>query len=427
MQYGVFDTLPASPFARLRALLDDLTPPRPPVSLALGEPQHAPPTFALMAVSENVQDYRRYPPIAGTADWQAAARGWLQRRFNVTSALAAPSQVLPLNGTREGLFLAAQMAPQKPAAKDGGLMAMPDPFYQIYASAAVAAGARPHYLPATRETGFLPDLAALDAEILSRLRALYLCNPANPQGAVADKAYLEQALGLAMQHGFILLVDECYAEIYDPEGAPPPSILEVMQEKGLHDAPVMAFHSLSKRSNLPGLRSGFAAGGESLMRAYAELRQIAGPQCPLPAQAAAALAWSDDAHVVENRARYAEKFAFAETVFGDAYGFYRPAAGFFLWLDVGDGEAAAVHLWREQGLRVLPGAYLAAHNPINSTTNSPTNTDYSKDAKDAQCSPHAAPYIRVALVADMETTQEALPRLKAALDDFALARKGSAA
>ena len=191
----------------------------------------------------------------------------------------------------------------------------------------------------------------------------------------------------------------------DPDGAPPPSILQIMQDKNLADAPVLAFHSLSKRSNLPGLRSGFVAGGISAMRALSDLRQIAGPQCPLPAQAAAALAWDDDAHVADNRRLYAEKFDLAETVFADAYDFQRPAAGFFLWLNVGHGEAAALHLWREQGVRVLPGAYLAAD----------------------EHAAHAAPYIRVALVANMTVMQAALQNLKTGLDDFSSASKGSAA
>ena len=266
-------------------------------------------------------------------------------------------------------------------------------------------GAQPHYLAATQENGFVPALEDISADVLTRLRALYLCNPANPQGAVADKAYLEKALELAQHYGFILMVDECYAEIYRPDGAPPPSILQIMQDKNLADAPVLAFHSLSKRSNLPGLRSGFVAGGISAMRALSDLRQIAGPQCPLPAQAAAALAWDDDAHVADNRRLYAEKFDLAETVFADAYDFQRPAAGFFLWLNVGHGEAAALHLWREQGVRVLPGAYLAAD----------------------EHAAHAAPYIRVALVANMTVMQAALQNLKTGLDDFSGASKGSAA
>ena len=188
MQKRVFDTLPASPFARLRALLDDVTPRLAPISLALGEPQHAPPDFVLEALKQNLDDYGRYPPIGGTADWQAAVRAWLARRFGVESALADNTQILPLNGTREGLFLAAQIAPPK----NSGLMAMPDPFYQI-AGAAVTRPAPSLTVATTRDNGFIAPLDDLGEDALARLRALYLCNPANPQGAVADGAYLEQA------------------------------------------------------------------------------------------------------------------------------------------------------------------------------------------------------------------------------------------
>lgn len=375
--------MPSSPFTRLRALLDDTPPGKKPVSLALGEPQHAPPAFVWQALAAAQADYHRYPPIAGSEVWQAAARNWLGRQFRLK---ADGLPVLPLNGTREGLFLATQLVP----AKTDGLIALPDPFYQVYAAAAQAVGATPHYLPATKTTGFLPDLQALTPGVLSRLRALYLCTPANPQGAVASSAYLRQALDLAVAHDFILLVDECYGEIYDK--TPPPSMLQVMAEGAHEQPPVLVFHSLSKRSNLPGLRSGLVTGGDRLMQDFAALRQVAGPQCPLPAQAAAALAWDDDAHVEENRALYRAKFDAAEKILAGHFDFYRPAAGFFLWLNVGDGEKAAAKLWREEGLRVLPGAYLAGG--------------------DASL---ARPYIRVALVAPLAETEDALARLKACL------------
>ena len=389
-----FDSLPASPFARLRALLDTIEPAKAPVSLALGEPQHAPPAFALNALRAADADYGRYPPIGGTDDWRAAVEGWLRRRFDLPDdTLAAETQILPLNGTREGLFLAAQLAPQK----QDGLMAMPNPFYQVYASAALAAGATPLYLDAPKQTGFLPDLAALDKKTLQRLRALYLCSPANPQGAIADKAYLRRALQLAQAHDFLLLVDECYSEIYDAgHVAAPPSILEVMCEAGLENAPAMVFHSLSKRSNLAGLRSGFVAGGRDIMAAYHKLRMVAGPQSPFAAQAAAALAWGDDAHVIENRGLYAAKLDVAEAVLAGHFDFYRPPGGFFLWLNVGDsvgdGETAATRLWQEEGIKVLPGAYLTT--PQQDGTNI------------------GAAYIRVALVAPLDATEDALTRLR---------------
>ena len=390
-------SLPGSPFVRLRALLDAHEPGAPAISLALGEPQHAPPDFVLAELARATADYGKYPPITGTTDWRQAVSDWLGRRFGLDDALlATPNQILPLNGTREGLFLAMQVTPHKP----GGLVAMPDPFYQVYAAAALAAGARPVYLPSPRSTGFLPDLEAIPTETLDKLQALYLCSPANPQGMIADADYLHKALMLARAHGFLLLVDECYAEIYDaPHVAPPPSILQTMQAAGDDNAPVMVFHSLSKRSNLPGLRSGFCAGGRDIMQRFADLRQIAGPQSPLPVLNAATLAWRDDAHVAANRALYHAKFDDAEEQCDGRFGFYRPPGGFFLWLDVGDSEAAALHLWRAHGLRVLPGAYLTR---LADTPQDP-----------------ASRYIRVALVAPPEDSHAALTRLFTGLAECA--------
>lgn len=386
MQYGAFDTLPASPFARLRTLLDHEQPSKEPLSLALGEPQHAPPEFVLAALRKG-RDYHRYPPIGGTADWQAAVRDWLRRRFNISKGiLAAPSQILPLNGTREGLFLAAQLAPPK----SNGLMAMPNPFYQVYASAVLAAGAAPIYLDAPAKTGFLPDLDALTQDDLQRLRAVYFCSPANPQGVIADEAYLRRLYDLAKAHDFLLLIDECYSELYDT--TPPPSMLQIMDVAKDDDAPVLVFHSLSKRSNLAGLRSGFVAGGKTAMAAFHKLRMVAGPQSPFAAQSAAALAWGDDAHVSENRALYRAKFDIAEERLNGVFAFYRPKAGFFLWLAVGDGEKAARILWREEGLKVLPGAYLTMPNRVGENI--------------------GAPYIRVALVAPLSQTEDAITRLR---------------
>jgi aspartate/methionine/tyrosine aminotransferase len=396
-----FSALPHSPFARLRALLDDVTPTQAPVSLAIGEPRHAPPPAVLDALAAARDSYAKYPPIEGTPDWRHAVAGWLTRRFDLSDALfEETTQILPVNGTREGLFMAAQIAPQKP----DGVVLMPNPFYQVYAAAALAAGASPVYLPANASTGHLPDLDALDDALLARTQAFYFCSPANPQGAVADAGYLARLLELARAHNFLLVVDECYAEIYD--ATPPPSALQLMQAAGDNDLPVIVFHSLSKRSNLPGLRSGFCAGGRSAMRALAALRAIAGPQSPLAVQEAAALAWSDDAHVQANRQKYREKFDVAEMLFAGAYDFYRPAGGFFLWLNVGEGEAAARHLWTTQGVRVLPGAYLARAGAGGDNP--------------------ASAYIRVALVDEQETMTAALKRLKDGLESFNPATKGAA-
>ena len=400
-----FGALPPSPFARLRALLDDVAPTLPPtqapLSLAIGEPRHAPPPSVLEALSAARDSYAKYPPIGGTPEWRQAVAGWLSRRFGLPDALfEETTQILPVNGTREGLFMAAQIAPQKP----DGVVLMPNPFYQVYAAAALAAGADPIYLPATPATGHLPDLDALDANLLARTQAFYFCSPANPQGAVADAAYLARLLELARAHNFLLVVDECYAEIYDH--TPPPSALQLMRAAGDNDMPLIVFHSLSKRSNLPGLRSGFCAGGRRVMRALSDLRAIAGPQSPLAVQEAAALAWSDDAHVQENRKKYSEKFAAAEALFAGRYDFYRPDGGFFLWLNVGDGEAAARHLWLTQGVRVLPGAYLARDGAGGDNP--------------------ASAYIRIALVDEQETMTIALQRLKDGLESFNPATKGAA-
>ena len=393
-------SLPESPFAQLRRLLDGVAPEKSEISLALGEPRHQPPSFVrdILTTDAAWAGYGQYPPISGTPPLREAIHGWLQRRFKLSATLIdVDDQILPLNGTREGLFLAAQIAPQK----SGGLIAMPNPFYQVYAAAAVASGATPAYLPATKASGFLPDLKALDDKFYSRCQAFYFCSPANPQGAVADRAYLRQLFDAAQKHNFLLLIDECYSEIYDREreAAPPPSILEVIAEDEINTAPVLSFHSLSKRSNLPGLRAGFCTGGRQAMIQFAKLRQVAGPQCPIAAQAAAAAAWSDDEHVAENRVLYQEKFDMAERILGNKFGFFRPAGGFFLWLDVGDGEAVTRYLWQKQGLKVLPGAYLSRPDQDGS------------NCGDA--------YIRIALVGSISETREALTRLVEGLDNYA--------
>jgi len=382
-----FAALPGGPFARLRTLLDGIMPGDSEISLALGEPRHAPPQNVLSRLAQ-ADGYDRYPPIQGLPVLRHAIHAWLQRRFGLPNALIDPEiQILPLNGTREGLFMAAQLAPQKP----DGLVIMPDPFYQVYAAAALARGDTPYYLPAQAEHHFLPHLEGLSEDILARCSCFYLCSPANPQGTVADRAYLEHLIALAQQYNFILCIDECYADIYDRPlmSAPPLSILSVLKPETIERAPVLSFHSLSKRSNLPGLRSGFVTGGGALMRRFSALRLVAGPQSPIAAQEAAALAWQDDDHASENRTLYHQKIDTAEEIFGTSFGFYRPPGGFFLWLNVGDGIRATHHIWQHSGVRVLPGAYLSA-NPTH---------------------PNAAPYIRVAIVSAPEENRVALQRL----------------
>jgi aspartate/methionine/tyrosine aminotransferase len=258
--------------------------------------------------------------------------------------------------------------------------------------AAISVGAEPVFVPATAETGHLPDYAALPPEVLDRVALAYLCSPANPQGAVAGADYWETLIGLAEKHDFQVIADECYSEIY--RDTPPPGALEVAARMGADPERVVVFHSLSKRSNLPGLRSGFVAGGPESIKRIKQLRAYAGAPLPLPLQEVAQAVWDDEAHVVANRALYAEKYALADEILGDVPGYAPPEAGFFLWLPVPDGEAAALTAWREAGVRVLPGAYLSKEQGGTSPGHG---------------------YIRVALVAPKEETARGLTRLRDAV------------
>ena len=299
-----------------------------------------------------------------------------------------------LNGTREGLFNALiALSPETKGGKPPAVL-MPNPFYQVYAVAALTIGAEPVYVPATAATGHLPDYASLPPDLLDRVTVAYICSPANPQGAVASRDYWKTLLALAEKHDFQIFADECYSEIW--RTAPPPGILEVAQEVGADPERVLAFHSLSKRSNLPGLRSGFVAAGPQSMIRLRKLRAFAGAPLPLPLQRVAEAAWADEAHVTASRALYQEKFALADQIFAGMQGYQSPEGGFFLWLPVEDGEAAAVRLWTQTGVRVLPGAYLS---------------------REAGGENPGAAYIRVALVAPREETQRGLTQLRRCLYD----------
>jgi N-succinyldiaminopimelate aminotransferase len=383
-----------SPFVRLRELLADSEPGKPAISLAVGEPQHPVPPFVGEVLAAHIAEFGRYPMNKGLEAFCAAAAGWLGRRFALPRALDPASEVLVLNGSREGLFLAAIAAARFVGGRRGRpAMLIPNPFYAAYAAGAIAANCEPIYLPATAATGFLPDLDALSEDLLARTVAFFIASPANPQGAVADLPYLSRIVALARRFGFLVFSDECYSEIYTQHA--PAGMLEAA---GPDFANVVEFQSLSKRSNLPGLRIGFAAGDRAFLARFLELRNVAAPQVPVPAQRVAIAAYGDEAHVEDNRRLYARKFDLADQIIGDRYGYRRPAGGFFLWLDVsarGGDEAAALRLWREAGLRVVPGRYLAHDQPDGSNP--------------------GLGYIRVAMVQDQETTAEALHRLVAVL------------
>ena len=383
-----------SPFVRLTELIAGIEPGKPPINVSVGEPQHPIPNFVGPALAAHLDDFGRYPANKGAESYRRAVAAWIGRRYKLARPIDPEAEVLVLAGTREGLFLAAIAAKRWVARRAGEpAMLIPNPFYAAYGAGALAADCEPVYLPATRQTKFLPDLDALDDTLLARTVAFYLASPSNPQGAVASRAYLEKLAGLARRFGFLVFADECYSDIYSKDV--PPGMLEAA---GADFAHVVIFHSLSKRSSLPGLRVGFAAGDRRFLSAFLELRNVAAPQVPVPLQHVAIAAYGDEAHVAENRKLYAAKFDLADQIIGDRYGYVRPAGGFFLWLDVskfGGSEIVTKRLWQEAGVRVVPGRYLAREQADGSNP--------------------GEGYIRVAMVQNQTDTAEALHRLVATL------------
>ena len=384
-----------SPFARLAELLAPYLPGKPLITLSLGEPQHPLPDFVGPVLARHIGEFGRYPIAKGIEPFRRAAANWLSSRFDLPRAIDLESEILVLNGSREGLFFAAITAARYVGGRRGRpAILVPNPFYPAYGAGARAADCEAIYLPTTLANGFLPDLDALDDATLARTVAIYIASPANPQGAVASRDYFGRLKKLADRFGFMILSDECYSEIYTRTA--PGSMLEAA---GPDFTNVVAFQSLSKRSNLPGMRVGFAAGDRKFLGMFHELRNVAAPQVPVPLQHVAISAYSDEAHVEENRRLYRLKFDLADQILGDRYGYRRPAGGFCLWLDVsahGGDEAATVKLYRDGGVRVVPGSYLARQQPDGGNP--------------------GAGYIRLALVQDRETTAEALRRLVDILD-----------
>jgi len=384
-----------SPFVRLTDLIAGIEPGKPVINLSVGEPQHAVPSFVGPTLAAHIADFGRYPANKGIEPFRRAVAAWLNNRYMLARPVDPETEVLVLNGTREGLFLGAIAAKRWVTRRAGKpAVLIPNPFYAAYSAGALAADCEPVYLPATRATGFLPDLGALDDTLLARTVACYIASPSNPQGAVADRKYLDRLVKLARRFGFLVFADECYCEIYNKDA--PPGMLDAAAPDF---ANVVVFHSLSKRSNLPGMRVGFAAGDRRFLGPYLELRNVAAPQVPTPAQYVAIAAYQDEAHVKGNRKLYSEKFDLADQIIGDRYGYTRPAGGFFLWLDVskyGGSEKVALKLWREAGVRILPGGYLAHDQSDGSNP--------------------GADFIRVAMVQDQAITADALHRIVATLD-----------
>ncbi|MEQ8708455.1 MAG: aminotransferase class I/II-fold pyridoxal phosphate-dependent enzyme [Rhodospirillales bacterium] len=385
--------LPNSPFERLGSLLTGVAPPLEPLDLTIGEPQHPYPDW----IARDIQDARhlwgKYAPRRGTLPLLQSIAGYLTRRYHLPQGMIEPARhIVPLTGTREGLFLVVNLVtPPVKAGKQPAVL-IPNPFYHAYAGAALAAGAEPVFVSARADTGFLPDPALLDDDLLARTSAFFLCSPANPQGVFASKELLWRMIELARLHDFVLLLDECYAEIYND--LPPTGGLEVCAATGGDMRNVLVFHSLSKRSSAPGLRSGFVAGDPDILAKFGALRDYASAIQPLPVQHASATLWNDDAHVEANRNLYRQKFAAADRILGQKPGYDTPPGGFFLWLNVGDGVAAARRLWAGQGVKVVPGSYLSRDDALGNP---------------------GAEYIRVALVQDLAKTESALHRIAGAV------------
>ena len=347
------------PFEKLRQLFADLQVPETlsPIALSIGEPKHPSPDFVLECVAGNLDKLSNYPLTRGADELRAAIAGWLTRRFKL-DGIDAQSQVLPVNGTREALFAFAQAVVNP---KPGALVMSPNPFYQIYEGAALLAGATPRFINCGPENDFLPDFSSVSADEWQRCQLLYLCSPGNPTGAVLSLEQLQELLALAREHDFIIASDECYSEIYSDEDAPPPGLLQACAAGGDSNyRNCVVFHSLSKRSNLPGLRSGFVAGDADVLKQFLLYRTYHGCAMPMHHQLASIAAWGDEEHVAANRRLYREKFDAVLDILDGQLAVQRPDAGFYLWPapPIAETEFARA-LYAGEHVTVLPGSFLA--------------------------------------------------------------------
>ena len=354
------------PFEKLRQLFSDLSPPtdKSPIALSIGEPRHPSPAFVLQEIAANLGRLSNYPSTAGLPQLRTAIAGWLQRRFDLPE-VDAEHQVLPVSGTREALFAFAQTVV---TANDNALVMSPNPFYQIYEGAATLAGATPHFINCTAQSGFLPDFSAVTEQQWQQCQLLYLCNPGNPTGAVIPLAQLQDLIRLAQQYDFVIASDECYSEIYFDENTPPPGLLQACAAMGDTDyRNCVVFHSLSKRSNLPGLRSGFVAGDARVLRDFLLYRTYHGCAMPIHHQLGSIAAWDDESHVRANRQLYRDKFEAVLDIFAGHLPVAAPDAGFYLWptTPCSDTEFAR-QLYANEHVTVLPGRFLARQaNGVN--------------------------------------------------------------
>ena len=388
----LLDRLQPYPFEKLRALFADLQPPadRPHIPLSIGEPRHPSPQFVLDAVAAHLPLLANYPATRGEDSLREAIAAWLQRRFQLT-AVDPQTQVLPVNGTREALFAFTQAVVNR---EQGALVISPNPFYQIYEGAALLAGATPHYLPCTAENGFNPDFNAVSADVWQRTQILFLCSPGNPTGALVPLETLKKLIALADEFDFVIAADECYSELYFDEDQPPAGLLTACTALGRDDFKrCVVFHSLSKRSNLPGLRSGFVAGDAGILKAFLLYRTYHGCAMPVQTQLASVAAWNDEAHVQANRQLYREKFDAMLDILSPVMDVQRPDGGFYLWPKTPvDDQRFTRELYAREHVTVVPGSYLS---------------------REVEGFSPGTGRVRMALVAPLEDCVEAAERIRA--------------
>lgn len=387
------DKLQPYPFEKLNRLKAGTRPPadRPHIALSIGEPKHRPPAFVVEEVITHLHGLASYPVTKGRHELRAAAAAWLARRFRLPEGSVDPeANLLPVAGTREALFAFAQAVVDR--TRDPLVLA-PNPFYQIYEGAALLAGATPYYLNTLPENGFLPDLEAVPAHLWERTQLIYLCSPGNPTGAVVPIERLQRLIRLADEYDFVIASDECYSELYFDEAAPPPGLLQAAAAMGRDDyRRCVVFHSLSKRSNLPGLRSGFVAGDAEVLRRFLLYRTYQGCALPPPTQAASIVAWQDEAHVKANRDLYRAKFDAVLDILQPVLDVQKPDAGFYLWAKTPVSDTDFAHgLFEQQNVTVLPGSYLS---------------------REAEGINPGAGRVRLALVAELDECVEAAERIR---------------
>jgi N-succinyldiaminopimelate aminotransferase len=398
------ERLHAYPFARLARLKAGVAPPAglSHIAMSIGEPQHTPPAFVLDTLRSSLDRLGSYPATAGLPEFRAACARWLERRFALpVGSVDEQSMVLPVNGTREALFAFVQAIIDE---RGEPLVVMPNPFYQIYEGAALLAGAEPYMLDTTPDRLYTPDLDSVPEPVWRRCQVLFLCSPGNPTGSVLSLEYLQRALELARRHDFVVAADECYTELFLDERAPPPGLLQAALAAGNDQfRRCVVFHSLSKRSSVPGLRSGFVAGDPEIMQRFLLYRTYHGSAMPVPTQLASIAAWQEDSHAAENRRLYQEKFARVLPILAPVLQVEQPAGAFYLWPDVhGDDERFARELFAKKNITVLPGSYLARGNiPAQGAT--------SRD--EARLNPGAG-RVRISLTASVQQCVEAAERIR---------------